>query len=48
MEIEYVELFNENILIKQKNKQMMIHNIFSNKYKQIPITESLDDFILVY
>ncbi|CDW78445.1 UNKNOWN [Stylonychia lemnae] len=47
-EIEFVEQFNENILIKQKDKPLKIHDILTNQSKFIYNFESPDAFIFVY
>jgi hypothetical protein len=47
-EIEFVEQFNENILIKTKEKPLKIHDILTNKSKLVTEFESPDAFIFVY
>jgi len=47
-DIEFVEQFNEHILIKQKEKPLKIHDILTNKSKLIHEFESPDAFIFIY
>lgn len=47
-DIEFVEQFNENILIKQKDKPLKIHDILTNQSKIINNFENPDAFIFVY
>eukprot|EP00347_Sterkiella_histriomuscorum_P015915 403355201 len=47
-EIEFVEQFNECILIKQKDKPLKIHDILTNQSQLINNFESPDAFIFVY
>jgi len=47
-DIEFVEQFNEHILIKQKHRPLKIHDILTNQSKLINDFESPDAFIFVY
>jgi hypothetical protein len=47
-DIEFVEQFNEHILIKQKERPLKIHDILTNKQKHIHEFESPDAFIFIY
>mmetsp|Transcript_108 Transcript_108/g.84 ORF Transcript_108/g.84 Transcript_108/m.84 type:complete len:231 (+) Transcript_108:450-1142(+) len=47
-DIEFVEQFNENILIKQKEKPLKIHDMITNKSMLIPEFDSPDAFIFIY
>jgi hypothetical protein len=48
-DIEFVEQFNENILVKLKGKPLKIHNVIGNKAQSIDsFTVSPDAFIFIY
>lgn len=47
-DIEFVEQFNEHILIKSRGKPLKIHDILTNEVRNIDSFKSPDAFIFIY
>ena len=47
-EIEFLEQFNEKIMIKQKDKKLKIYNTWLNKLTEVPNFDAPEAFIFLY